>query len=150
MIQLRDYQQECISIIESKPPGSYLIQMATGMGKTKTFTHIPRHGRVLILSHREELVRQPLKEYDCKTGVEMAGEYAPDDAEVVSASVMSMVKRLDRYAKQIPIEVIKYGNPDNDTELGDLKGHNQIYLRGELFLGWGILDAAAFALIKEE
>lgn len=97
MLKLRDYQQECISIIESKPPGSYLIQMATGMGKTKTFTHIPRHGRVLILSHREELVRQPLKEYDCKTGVEMAGECAPDDAEVVSASVMSMAKRMDRY-----------------------------------------------------
>lgn len=53
------------------------------------------------------------------------------------------------YAKQIPIEVIKYGNPDNDEELGDLKGHNQIYLRGELFLGWGILDKAAFAMIKE-
>lgn len=96
-MQLRDYQQECISIIESKPPGSYLIQMATGLGKTKTFTHIPRHGRVLILSHREELVRQPLKEYSCKTGVEMASECAPDDAEVVSASVMSMAKRLDRY-----------------------------------------------------
>lgn len=53
------------------------------------------------------------------------------------------------YAKEIPIEVIKYGNPDNDAELGDLKGHNQIYLRGELFLGWGILDSEAFALIKE-
>lgn len=97
MLQLRDYQQECISIIESKPPGSYLIQMATGLGKTKAFTHLPRHGRVLILSHREELVRQPLKEYDCVTGVEMAGECAPDNAEVVSASVMSMAKRLDRY-----------------------------------------------------
>lgn len=96
-MKLRTYQQECISIIESKPPGSYLVQMATGLGKTKTFTHIPRHGRVLILSHREELVRQPLKEYDCATGVEMAGECASDNAEVVSASVMSMVKRLDRY-----------------------------------------------------
>jgi HK97 family phage major capsid protein len=52
------------------------------------------------------------------------------------------------YAKQIPIEVIEYGNPDNDTELGDLKGHNQIYLRGEIYLGWGILDATAFAFIK--
>lgn len=53
------------------------------------------------------------------------------------------------YAKQIPIEVIKYGNPDNDETLGDLKGHNQIYLRGELYLGWGILDNDAFAMIKE-
>ena len=52
------------------------------------------------------------------------------------------------YAKQIPIEVIQYGNPDNDSTLGDLKGHNQIYLRGEMYLGWGILDATAFAFIK--
>ena len=33
------------------------------------------------------------------------------------------------YAKEIPVEVIKYGNPDNDPTLGDLKGHNQVYLR---------------------
>lgn len=44
------------------------------------------------------------------------------------------------YAKEIPIEVIRYGNPDNDTQLGDLKGHNQVYLRGEAYIGWGILD----------
>ena len=52
------------------------------------------------------------------------------------------------YAKEIPIEIIRYGNPDNDTVLGDLKGHNQIYIRGEMYLGWGILDASAFALVK--
>lgn len=52
------------------------------------------------------------------------------------------------YAKEIPIEIIKYGNPDNDSTLGDLKGHNQIYLRGEMYLGWGILDASAFAFVK--
>ena len=52
------------------------------------------------------------------------------------------------YAKEIPIEVIEYGNPDNDATLGDLKGHNQVYLRGEMYIGWGILDAASFAMIK--
>lgn len=52
------------------------------------------------------------------------------------------------YAKEIPIEVIKYGNPDNDATLGDLKGHNQIYLRGEMYIGWGILDPSAFAFVK--
>lgn len=52
------------------------------------------------------------------------------------------------YAKEIPIEVIKYGNPDNDEVLGDLKGHNQIYLRGEMYIGWGILDPSAFAFVK--
>lgn len=52
------------------------------------------------------------------------------------------------YAKEIPIEIIEYGNPDNDATLGDLKGHNQIYLRGEMYIGWGILDPAAFAIVK--
>ncbi len=50
-------------------------------------------------------------------------------------------------ARQIPIEIIEYGNPDN-SDAGDLKGHNQIYLRGEAYLGWGILVPEAFAIIK--
>ena len=51
------------------------------------------------------------------------------------------------YAKEIPLEVIQYGNPDNDSSLGDLKGHNQVYLRAEAYIGWGILDADAFCRI---
>ena len=50
-------------------------------------------------------------------------------------------------AKELPIQVIQYGNPDNDATAGDLKGHNQVYLRGEAFIGWGILDASAFGKI---
>ena len=50
-------------------------------------------------------------------------------------------------ARQIPVEVIEYGNPDN-AEAGDLKGHNQIYLRGEAYIGWGILVPDAFAIVK--
>ncbi|MBQ3321898.1 MAG: phage major capsid protein [Firmicutes bacterium] len=54
------------------------------------------------------------------------------------------------YAKEIPLEVIEYGNPDNDATLGDLKGHNQVYLRAEAYIGWGILDAARFAIVASE
>lgn len=50
------------------------------------------------------------------------------------------------YSRQIPIEVIEYGNPDN-SEAGDLKGHNQVYLRGEAYIGWGILVPDAFAIV---
>lgn len=96
-MQLRPYQEECIREIQSRPPGSYLVQMATGLGKTVTFANIPRRGRMLILSHREELVRQPLKYFDCCTGVEMAKETAPSNAEVVSASVQSLARRLKRF-----------------------------------------------------
>lgn len=96
-MQLRPYQEECIREIQSRPPGSYLVQMATGLGKTVTFANIPRRGRMLILSHREELVKQPLKYFDCYTGVEMAKETAPSNAEVVSASVQSLARRLKRF-----------------------------------------------------
>lgn len=54
------------------------------------------------------------------------------------------------YSKNISIEIIRYGNPDNDSTLGDLKGHDQIYLRGIAYLGWGILAPEAFAYVKEK
>lgn len=50
-------------------------------------------------------------------------------------------------ARQIPIEIIEYGNPDNDATLGDLKGHNQVYIRGEAYIGWAILLPTAFSRI---
>lgn len=50
MIQLRDYQIECIDILDNKGQGRYLVQMATGLGKTVTFANIRRQGRMLILS----------------------------------------------------------------------------------------------------
>lgn len=49
------------------------------------------------------------------------------------------------YAKEIPIEVIPYGDPDNSGV--DLKGSNQVYIRGEVYVGWGILVPASFARI---
>ena len=52
------------------------------------------------------------------------------------------------FARELPIEIIRYGNPDNDADAGDLKGHNQIYIRGEAYVGWGILVPDAFAIVK--
>lgn len=49
------------------------------------------------------------------------------------------------YAKNIPLEVIEYGDPDG---LGDLKRTNEVVLRAEAFIGWGILDADSFARVK--
>lgn len=96
-MELRNYQKECIETICGQEPGSYLVQMATGLGKTVTFANIPRQGRVLILSHREELVMQPRKYYHCPFGVERAAEHSSGE-EVVSASVQSMARRLERFA----------------------------------------------------
>lgn len=52
------------------------------------------------------------------------------------------------YAKNIPMEIIKYGDPDNSGK--DLKGYNQVYIRAEAYLGWGILSGVSFARITKE
>lgn len=52
------------------------------------------------------------------------------------------------HAKDVTFEVIEYGNPDNDSTLGDLKGHNQVYLRAEAYIGWGILRPTSFTRVK--
>lgn len=96
-MNLRPYQQECIETIQRKGAGRWLIQMATGLGKTVVFGSLPRAGRVLILSHREELVRQPLKYFDCLCGIEQ-GEHRAGYEDVVSASVQTMARRLDKWA----------------------------------------------------
>ena len=49
------------------------------------------------------------------------------------------------YAKEIPLEVIKYGDPDGSGK--DLKNYNQVYLRSETYLGWGIMDGSSFARV---
>lgn len=50
------------------------------------------------------------------------------------------------YAENIPLEIIEYGDPDGAGR--DLKAYNEICLRAEAFIGWGILDADAFARVK--
>lgn len=51
------------------------------------------------------------------------------------------------YAKEVPLEIIEYGDPDNSGK--DLKGYNQVYIRAEIYLGWGILVPAFFSRIVE-
>ena len=52
------------------------------------------------------------------------------------------------FAKEIPLEVIEYGNPDGGSY--DLKQANQVLLRSEAWIGWGILDANAFCLVCKD
>lgn len=52
------------------------------------------------------------------------------------------------YAKEIATHVIPYGDPDNTQR--DLAGYNEVYIRAELYLGWGILDPNAFARVTKK
>lgn len=48
--------------------------------------------------------------------------------------------------KSIPVELIKFGDPDGQ---GDLKRKNQIALRLEVVYGWGVMDLDGFATVKD-
>lgn len=51
------------------------------------------------------------------------------------------------YAENIPMEIIEYGDPDGAGR--DLKAYNEICVRTEAFIGWGILDEEAFARVEQ-
>lgn len=49
------------------------------------------------------------------------------------------------YAKQIPMKVIEYGDPDGTGK--DLQHYNQVYLRCEAYIGFAMMDDNAFVRI---
>lgn len=51
------------------------------------------------------------------------------------------------YADGIQFETIEYGDPDGQ---GDLKRTNEIVLRAECYIGWGILNPTSFAKITSK
>jgi superfamily II DNA or RNA helicase len=99
-IQLRNYQEECPVEIKKRGPGRWLCQLATGLGKTVIFSFLPKRGicqgRMLIVSHRRELVHQPVKYFNCPVGIEMAGDRAGRQS-IVSASIQTLSARLDKF-----------------------------------------------------
>lgn len=102
---LRDYQQETVTRLQNYEGRAGLCVLATGLGKTLIFTEFLRREvtesdhRCLILSHRAELVRQPLTYLaDLPCGVELAAQRADlVRHKIISASVQSLVGRLRRY-----------------------------------------------------
>lgn len=51
------------------------------------------------------------------------------------------------YQRQIPLELIRFGDPDNTGR--DLKGHNEVAFRAEVVIYMAIGDLGKFALVKE-
>lgn len=50
------------------------------------------------------------------------------------------------YAKDVTLEVIRWGDPDNTGV--DLAGHNECYIRAEVYVAVAVLDDAAFAVVQ--
>lgn len=49
--------------------------------------------------------------------------------------------------KDVPLQVIQFGDPDNTGR--DLAGHNEVFIRAEVVYGIGVMDTDAFALIVD-
>lgn len=100
--QLRPYQEEAVKTINNLPDGAKSVcVLATGLGKTLVASQIDSKGRVLWLSHRDELVRQPEKYFSSRGisfGIEKADETSSDE-KVVSASIQSISRdnRLNKF-----------------------------------------------------
>jgi superfamily II DNA or RNA helicase len=86
---------------------SAIVVMPTGTGKTVLFAdiaadHVKAKRRVLVLAHREELLDQAAEKIGAMAGCAVAIEQgqrrqATSSSPVVIASVLSMIRRLDRF-----------------------------------------------------
>jgi superfamily II DNA or RNA helicase len=105
-IELRPYQADALEAIRDsfrRGLRRVLFVLPTGGGKTIVFSFLAaqaarRGKRIVILVHRQELVEQTSKAL-ATMGVEhgiIAAGYASADAPVQVASVMTLVRRLDR------------------------------------------------------
>ena len=106
---LRPYQIKFISDVSAAHKAGHqgvIGMMPTGSGKTVCMSRISkaladRNGRVLIIVHRDELIRQTCKKlesFGLKYGV-IAAKYGPNpepNAKIQVAMVQTLAKRLDK------------------------------------------------------
>lgn len=112
-MELRPYQQEAVESIEREWESGKrrtLLVMATGTGKTCTFSAIARRvaahgGRTLVLAHRGELLDQATDKIERMTGLACAREQAEQTSigtwnrvTVGSIQTMTQERRLAQFA----------------------------------------------------
>jgi DNA repair protein RadD len=116
MIKLRGYQEDAKAGVRDAlaTHSAVLLVAPTGAGKTVLFANIAqtaaaRGFRVLILAHRDTLIKQAsrkLMEYGVQHGIIMAG-YTPNLAlRVQVASVQTIVRRLDKITRPFDIVIV--------------------------------------------
>jgi len=111
-VKLRPYQQHAVdnAINELATNKSTLVVLPTGGGKTILFAKVAEHfiqtGRVMVIAHREELIRQAATKIKAVTNyqpsVEMADEWSAEDGfskpKIVVSSVQTLCRsRVERF-----------------------------------------------------
>lgn len=106
---LRPYQADALAGIREsfERSRSALMVCPTGGGKTVIFAHLAREfcktSRVLVLAHREELIRQAADKLESVTrtrcGIEMADQYALafERTGCVVGTVQTVTRRFERF-----------------------------------------------------
>ena len=104
--QIRPIQAEALTALEESRGEGFaagMVVMATGLGKTWLGAFdSAAFGRTLFVAHREEILRQSRDVFrqvrpDAELGLYMGAEKQPE-ADVVFASVQTLVRRLDEFA----------------------------------------------------
>lgn len=100
-IQLRDYQQECLTSIHTAWQNGItrqLVALPTGTGKTVIFSQLPSmfpEKKILVIAHRGELLEQAAEKIEWANPgigveIEMASRVASRHAAVVVGSIQSL------------------------------------------------------------
>ena len=101
-MKLREYQTKDITRLREafRTNRRVLYVLPTGGGKTVTFNHVAEiaKGRVLILVHRVELLRQAAEKYGGECGTIEAGKPTPD-TRVTVGMVQTVVNRIESLKK---------------------------------------------------
>lgn len=83
-MRLRPYQLDCVQAIDEAlwKNHSTLVEMATGCGKTVVFAHVASvfPGRILVIAHRWELIKQAADKIHKMTGLPVAIEMGMQSA----------------------------------------------------------------------
>lgn len=113
---LRAYQSEALTAVRDAYRAGkrrVIVSLPTGSGKTVVFAHFPgflkMKKRLLVLAHREELLRQARDKFrsidpELKAEIEQAGTHAAADAKVVIASVPTLARSSARLSRLQPDE----------------------------------------------
>lgn len=77
----------------------------------------------------------------------VSGRQELDAADATTRAIMGDFNAFKwGVAREIPLELIEYGDPDGN---GDLKRTNEVAIRAEAVLGFVIFDTAAFAIVED-
>ena len=110
MLALRPYQQEALHAVRESTSKRQLIVLPTGTGKTVTFSALTEErlpkGAVLILVHRDELVRQTVAKLH-ENGISRVGIIQAENNDMDCLVTVASVQSLSRPARMA--QYLAYG-----------------------------------------